>query len=109
MFEVRQALLTYAQLMSILSMLEVKWPSVLQGLFKAVSWITHIAPKVCCLDCPCCSDAVLSAASCSIDLQLNRLWCAVHVHLVEHRHGLWYLTCVEVELRIQAHPVAHSA
>lgn len=41
-----QALLTYAQLMSILGMLDVKWPSILQGLFKAVSWITHIAPKV---------------------------------------------------------------
>ena len=50
-----QALLTYAQLMSILSMLEVKWPSVLQGLFKAMSWITHIAPKVCCLDHSCWS------------------------------------------------------
>lgn len=41
-----QAVLTYAQLMSILGMLEVKWPSILQGLFKAMSWITHIAPKV---------------------------------------------------------------
>ena len=44
-----QAVLMYAQLMSILGMLEVKWPSILQGLFKAMSWITHIAPRVECL------------------------------------------------------------
>jgi len=41
-----QGLLTYAQLASILGMLNVQWPSILQGLFKGFSWITHIAPKV---------------------------------------------------------------
>lgn len=50
-----QALLIYAQLMSILGMLEVKWPSILQGLFKAMSWLTHIAPKVVVFPAVACS------------------------------------------------------
>lgn len=41
-----QGLLTYAQLAAILSMLDVEWPSILQGLFKGFSWLVHIAPKV---------------------------------------------------------------
>ena len=41
-----QGLLTYTQLASILGMLNVEWPSILQGLFKGFSWLTHIAPKV---------------------------------------------------------------
>ena len=41
-----QGLLTYTQLASILGMLNVQWPTVLQGLFEGFSWVTHIAPKV---------------------------------------------------------------
>ncbi|KAL0044505.1 hypothetical protein WJX82_010100 [Trebouxia sp. C0006] len=46
-----QGLLTYTQLASILGMLNVQWPTVLQGLFEGFSWVTHIAPKVVALDC----------------------------------------------------------
>ncbi len=40
-----QSLLVYVQFISILGMLNVEWPSVLKGLFKGLSWLTHIAPK----------------------------------------------------------------
>ncbi|KAL3153693.1 hypothetical protein ABBQ32_013292 [Trebouxia sp. C0010 RCD-2024] len=41
-----EGLLTYLQLASILSLLDVQWPSILQNLFKGFSWLVHIAPKV---------------------------------------------------------------
>lgn len=41
-----QGLLTYTQLAAILGMLNVQWPSILQGLLKGFSWLTHLAPKV---------------------------------------------------------------
>jgi hypothetical protein len=42
-----QALLTYVQLASLLGLLDIKWLSLLGGLFKAFAWITHVNPQVC--------------------------------------------------------------
>ena len=58
--------------MSILGMLDVKWPSILQGLFKAVSWITHIAPKV---------DTHFALAACGL----------LTVHIVQQLFAIGYL------------------
>ena len=42
-------------------MLNVQWPTVLQGLFKGFYWITHIAPKVPhALLLSCCSPTAVS-------------------------------------------------
>ena len=41
-----QALLTYVQLASLLSLLNIEWPSVLGGVFKAAAWMVHAAPQV---------------------------------------------------------------
>ena len=62
-----QGLLTYTQLASILGMLNVQWPTVLQGLFKGFSWITHIAPKV---PTPCCFPAAALLLFPTVDVLL---------------------------------------
>jgi len=41
-----QALMTYVQFASLLGLLDIQWPSVLGGLFKAASWIMQVSPQV---------------------------------------------------------------
>lgn len=41
-----QALLTHVQLASLLSLMNIEWPKVLGGVFKAAAWVVHAAPQV---------------------------------------------------------------
>ncbi len=41
-----QVLLTYVQLASLLGLLDIEWPSVMGGLFKAAAWISQVSPQV---------------------------------------------------------------
>ena len=41
-----QALLAYVQLAALLTILDIKWPSALGGLFKFFSWIMNTSPQV---------------------------------------------------------------
>ena len=41
-----QALLTHVQLASLLALMNIEWPKVLGGVFKAAAWMVHAAPQV---------------------------------------------------------------
>lgn len=41
-----QVVVIYIQLASLLGLLNIPWPSVMSGLFKAASWIMQVSPQV---------------------------------------------------------------
>ena len=41
-----QVVVIYIQLASLLGLLNIPWPSVMSGLFKAASWIMQMSPQV---------------------------------------------------------------
>ncbi|KAL0038200.1 hypothetical protein WJX79_007783 [Trebouxia sp. C0005] len=112
-----EGLLTYTQLASILGMLNVQWPSVLQGLFKGFSWITHIAPKVVALDCllqhHSTSSLPLSVLSTLVQLAIpfcillffTLLFCGLHIWSWRRNGAKADRACLNRRLKVSTYAV----